>query len=212
MSLLLSLQLQSRWKWKKSAERGKPMAEEKTSNAGKAAAVLGAGGLIAGALALIQGRKAQAASEGEIPSEIALDEAAMNLLLAMAQSAESIDTDLDSLLAAVNSIAGKLGITALENPPEIAAWTVYAPVVGTAIQLPDRRVPYDMNLVIKAIPTNLGLIYVGNSRADATNLNSSYWLIGNEAIEYKILNAKQLWISATRAGEGVICTVEQRKG
>jgi hypothetical protein len=187
---------------------------EKQSGAGKTAAVAGASALIATAVTLLLARKARAqeGGNGELPEEIALDEAAMNLLLAAAQSAESIDEDLDSLLQAVNSIAGKLGVTTLENPPEIAAWTVYCTALNTAVQLPDRKIPYDMHLVIKAIPTNLGLIRVGNSRADATNPNSSYWLIGNEAIEYKIMNAKQLWISATRAGEGVICTVEQRKG
>jgi hypothetical protein len=194
-------------KSRKKAERGVPMAEKRV--AGKTAAAAGAGALIAAAATLLIARKAKGGSPAE---ETALDEAAMNLLLAMAQSAESIDADIESLLSTVNRLAGQLGVGPLENAPEIASWTTYVAAVGTAVQLPDRRVPYDLQLVIKALPTNLGLIYVGNSRADATNVNSSYWLLANEGVGYKILNAKQLWINASRAGEGVVCTVEQRKG
>lgn len=173
------------------------MAENNKARTGLAA---GVGGLIGAVTATLFSRKAQAApSEGEVQ----LDEAAMSLLLAIAQTGQSID---ETTLR----IAAALGINVLENPREITAFRILVPVVNTPVQLPDREIPYDIHFVIKAIPTNLGLIYVGNSRHEAQNINSSWWLIANETIEYKIRNSAQLWINATVAGEGVLCTVEQK--
>lgn len=170
------------------------MAEDKA----KTGLAAGAGAALGAALGLLLGRKAEAAPpEGEIR----LDEAAMLLLQSIAQSGIATTGLLEK-------IAASLGVTALENPPEITAFRVLVPVVNTPVQLPDRAIPYGKELVIKALPTNLGLIYVANSRHEAININSCYYIIANEAIEYEIKNCDQLWINATRAGEGVLCTAE----
>lgn len=174
----------------------------------------GAGGLIGAAAAILATRKAGAAPP---VGEVSLDEAAMLLLRAIAQSGEAIDSNTFEALArlagvsdAIDRLAAALGISVLQNPQEITAFLILIPAANIPVQLPDRVIPYGVELVIKAIPTNGGIIYVGNSRAEAMNVNSSYWLIANEAIEYKIRNAQQLWVNTNVAGEGVICTVEQR--
>ena len=186
------------------------MAEDKTKTGWAA----GAGALIGATAAILATRKVEAKPpEGEI----SLDEAAMNLLLAMAQSGEAIDantfealTKLAGLSDSIDRLAAALGVTVLQNPAEITAFVIRVAAVNVPVQLPDREIPYGMEFVIKALNTNGGLIYVGNSRPEALNVNSSYWLVGNEAIEYKIRNAQQIWINANVAGEGVCCTVEQR--
>lgn len=169
------------------------MADEKA----KTGLAAGAGGAIGAALAIMASRRAEAAPP--------IDEAVLKFLESIAESGVSIDENVEKILAA-------LGIIVLKNPPEITCFRILVPVVNTPVQLPDREIPYDKELVIKAVPTNLGLIYVANSRAEALNLNSSYWLLANEAIEYKVENADRIWINATRAGEGVLCTSEWEGG
>lgn len=183
------------------------MADEKT-RAGLAA---GAGGALGAALAIIAARKA-------MPPEgvVTLDEAAMNLLLSIAESGEAIDDSTFKALAAlagikgsIDALAAAMGVIVLQNPAEIACFRILVPVVNVPIQLPDRSIPYGMELVIKALPANRGTIWVANSRPEALNINSVYPLIANEAVEYKIRNSEQVWLNTTRAGEGVACTVEQ---
>ena len=186
------------------------MADDKA----KTGLAAGAGGLVGAALAILATRKtAQAATP---MGEVALDDATMLLLQAIAESSEASEGNTAETANAIAALAAALGVSVAENPDQIVCFRVNIPIaVGTAgntpIQLPDYPIPFGIELVIKAIPANRGMIYVANSRAEAMNLNSSYWLLANEAIEYKIRRTGQLWVNTTRAGEGVICTVEQRR-
>ena len=170
----------------------------------------GAGGLIGAALAILATRKAVEAKPPEAEMTVGLGEAELLLLQALAESGESIDENTLELINAINNLATALGVSVLKNPSEIAAFRILVPAVNVPVQLPDREIPYGMELVVKALPTNMGLIYVANSRPEALNINSVYQLLANEAIEYEIENAQQLWVNVTRAGEGVVCTVEQK--
>lgn len=183
------------------------MAEK--DNKAKTGLALAAGGGAGALIALALSKKAEAAPP---VGEVSLDEAAMLLLQAIAESGESVDDNTIELINAINRLAAALGVAVLKNPPQITAFRILVPTVNVPIQLPDRQVPYDMEFVIKALPTNQGVIWVANSRSEALNINSVYQLIANEAIEYRIQNPHQLWLNATRAGEGVVCTVEQRPG
>ena len=181
------------------------MADEKA----KTGLAAGAGGLIGAAAALLLARKAEAAPPPV--GEVTLDEAAMNLLLAIAESADSIDADTSEVFNAINRLAAALGVSVLGNPPEILNLRVFIPVVNQPIQLPNITIPYDMRLVIKAWPTNMGLIYIANSRPEALNINAVYPLLANELYWCKIKNMQQLWLNATRAGESAVVSVEQQR-
>jgi hypothetical protein len=164
------------------------------------AAGLGAGAGALAALALRQ--KVAATGELIIPQEL------LDAIVSMELTQENI-------LAALNYLAQVIsgtGLGNLQNAPKILCFTIYPPVVGVAEQLQEFYVPYDQQLVIKALPNNVGIIRVGNSQAEAQNPNSSYPLIANEAIGYKIYKTNQLWLTCTVAGEGAICTVEQTGG
>ena len=180
------------------------MADDKA----KTGLIVGGSAALGTALVLLLSRKAEAAPPPV--GEITLDEAAMLLLQSIAESGVSIDADASEIKDAIDRLAAALGVSVLENPSEITAFVIRVAAVDIPVQLPDRGIPYDMSLVVKALNTNGGLIRVANSRPEALNVNSAYWLIGNEAIEYTIKNAGQLWVNATVAGEGVVCTVEQR--
>ena len=95
------------------------------------------------------------------------------------------------------------------NPTKILTQLIVPAAVGVAERLPDLMIPPDMALIIKAQLTNFGLIYVGKTKTEAENPNVAYPLIFNEAVGYRILNANQIWICNTMAGEGANITVEQ---
>jgi hypothetical protein len=56
------------------------------------------------------------------------------------------------------------------------------------------------SIVIRADPTNVGLIYIGNSTVNAP---TGYWLSPGDAIAFAIGNANLVWVDADNAGDGV---------
>lgn len=177
------------------------MADETTGK------VVGAGVIGAGAAAILTyllTKRAEAAPPPEGVTIIRPDDETMALLLGMLEGIVSIDNKLDAVIAALG------GELILENPEQIGGSLVICPVIGRAVQLPPRSIPWDKEAIIKARSTNGGIIYVGNSKPDAENPAIGYPLIGNEAIGYKIKELSQLWVCATVVNEGVNWTVEQR--
>lgn len=167
-----------------------------------------AGGVVLGAgaallAALLAGKKLQAA-EGVTPDEI-LDAAAQ-------ADSKSLGNALNNLAQQVSALNYNLSGTGVggANPESFTAFRALCAAANTPYRLPDRSIPYKMTLVVKALPTNGGVIYVAPSAADSVNVNSAYTLIANEAVELEIINANKVYIAATAAGEGVTCIVEQR--
>ena len=190
------------------------MAEDK----GKTAVAAGVGITAGALLALLAARPKPvvAAPEGVV----SLDDPAMQALISILEHAESLDADVDEVIDAINRIAAALGVEVPirpENPPDITAFRVLTTALDTPVSLPDRVVPYNMELVVKALHTNRGVIFVAPSRTAVINPNASYWLIANEAIEYKIKNADHIKIASPSfadfgiVGDGVVCTVEQER-
>lgn len=183
------------------------MADEKK----KAAAIAGAGITAGALLALLASRPVKAAPPEGV---VSLDDPAMQALISILEHAESLDADSDELIAIANRIAAVLGApTALENPPDITAFSVWTTALTVPIRLPDRVIPYDKKLVIKAWHTNTGVIMVAPSRSAAININSGFPLIASGVAEYEIRNADHVWIcchpTLGMVGDGVACTVEQ---
>ena len=178
-------------------------------NAGKAGVVVGSAALIAAAIALIKDRQVKAAP-GE---QLILDEATLNLLMALAQSSADLEETVGQILA---SIGGGEGVTLQVQgyPPNtegIISGRVAIAAVGTPYQLPDIVVPDDMIFQVKGWPMNAGIIYVGGTRTSATNINQIWPLLANEAIGYRIKNADGLYVSGTAVGDFAVYTVEQRR-
>jgi len=177
-------------------------------NAGKTGIVLGGAALVASAIALAKQRVALAAPGGEVT----LDEATMNLLIAMAQSSADIEQLVDQILGSLGG--GPVTLQVQGYPPNAdtgVATRVGIAAVGVPYQLPDIVVPDDMILQLKGWPTNGGLILVGFSRSGCTNPNQVWPLLANEAIGYRVKNAKEISISGTALGDWCAITVEQRR-
>ena len=96
-----------------------------------------------------------------------------------------------------------------ENPTEIVSRKKTVTTAGTAEQLPVVEIPRGCKVVIKALSGNGGIIYVGNSKADAEDTTKSFPLAAGDTVDYMIRNLSQLWINASASGEGVIWTAEQ---
>ena len=118
---------------------------------------------------------------------------------------------ISSLNTAIAQLAAVLGVTpvTLKNPEFIKAQQKLVLTAGTAVQMPSVLVPYDKEVVIRALRTNTGIIYVAPSKSDAEGHTSSYSLAPGEVVGYKIQNLNQIWVDASVSGEGVVWTVEQ---
>lgn len=173
--------------------------------AAKVAAAMSTGAAIMAALAWLAGKKAQAAPPGyELPDEF------WNLLIAIAGSTDSIDTDLDTLIDQIK----KLSLDVQGWPPHartIQSVRVVCVAAATPYHLPDFAIPDGMSLCIKSWPFNGNLIYIGEDQGAATNINRIHALAASEQVFYYIENANAIWISAVAAGDSVTITSEKRE-
>jgi hypothetical protein len=178
------------------------MAENRSAKAAAGMSTLAA---IAAAAAWINSRKA-APPGGEIilPAEF------IQLIVAIAASSDSID---NNLLKVINELT-HLAINVQGFPPNasgIRSFAKLCAVANQAYQGDDMTVPEGMSLLIKSYPTNAAasIIRVASSPADATNPNSSWPLLPNEAVGYQVKNANQIYVSATIANSIVIFSAER---
>jgi hypothetical protein len=186
----------------------------KNDSASKAAMVVSIGAAIAAAYALTQ-KRAQAAEPSQI---VSLDEATMNLLIAIAQASGDIDSTTLDALDKLQEILDKIGAGAPGGqgwPPNaegIRSFAVLCPAAATAYPVPDMEIPDGMALAIKNSPLNAAaaLIFVARTPAECTNPNSSWPLVWNEAITYLVKNANAFYVSTNIAGSLAVFTAEQR--
>jgi len=182
------------------------MAEK--DKASQAAVVVSVGAAITAALALLQKRAQAAPPEGvvQLPQEL------WNLIIAIANSADSIDTDLNSVIDAINSLTLAGGLGWPPNAEGTRSFAVLCVAAATPYQASDMEIPDGMSLAIKSSPLNaaLSLIFVARTPAECTNPNSAWPLIPNEAITYQVKNAKAIYVSTNVAGSIAIFTAEQR--
>jgi len=178
------------------------MAEDRKAGAALALSIPAA---IAAVAAYINSRKAGAAPPG---GELVLPEEVVELLVALAASVDQID---DTTRAALRALA-ELSISVQgwpANTDSLTSIRVLVAVTGT--RLPDIFIPSGMSLVIKAWALNPGLLQIGASQADCTNINQSFPLLPSEIVAYQVQNANQIYIAGTVAGCTACLTVEQRK-
>lgn len=203
------------------------MAEKGRSS--KAAVVVSIGAAVTAALALLQKRVKAAPLE---PSQIVgLDEATMNLLIAIAQAGALIDSNTLGALGKLQEIIDKIGVPGIPGIPEIPSipgvltvqgwppnaegartFAVLCVAVATAYEVPDMVIPDGMSLAIKASPLNLvdSLIFLARTPAECTNPNSAWPLVPNESITYQVTNANAFYVSTNTAGSIVLFSGEQR--
>jgi hypothetical protein len=179
------------------------------SNSGKVGAgLLGAG---AGAILtyfLTHGRTAAAApSEGSVVSP---DEETWNLLVGILQGIVDLNTKSEEIIEAINNLTISLGgSVALTNPGGGVAAQIFNQTAGVAIQLPDYPVPFDKEVVIKALNGNAQPARVGFTKIEAQDLTLAWPLLRNESKGWKVDNANRLWVCFIGPTDGVAWSVEK---
>ena len=172
---------------------------------GKAGAVVagaGIGSILTYMLTHPSEAKASSPPEG-------VDPETWSALIAIIETIQEQNTRLDIALSQVVTIMGGEGY-ALLNPSTFGTGNVVCPIAMQGYQLPSKLIPYDKELVVKALSTNAGLVYLANNEIDAGILTASYPMLPNEAVGLKIANANVVWVAAQFIGEGVSFIVEQK--
>ena len=95
------------------------------------------------------------------------------------------------------------------NPSETASQQKLVTSAGTAEQLPYVKIPFDHKVLIKALSTNAGIVYLGNSKTEAEDTSMRFPLGVSETVEYEINDLSQLWLDAATSADGITWTVVQ---
>jgi hypothetical protein len=174
---------------------------------GKYTAAMATGAALASALTLSKQTQAAAATAG-IPPEL------IELIAAMAADLAVTKQALIELLAKL-SVSGGAYQGWPPNTNQIVTARYPIAVALQAIQLDDIPIPDDFELIIKADPTNPVApqrLLVGNSRANAENVNAAWPLLPNEFRGFKVKSARVIWVAATAVPAWVNISVEQPGG
>lgn len=98
------------------------------------------------------------------------------------------------------------------NPTPLSFITanVLQPSPGNPVQFPQIVIPYGYSLLIKAMHSNKGNVYLGNSQTNAkVSVGNAFPLLADQAWNISIQNANAVWFDTDNAGEGVSLAVEQ---
>ena len=96
------------------------------------------------------------------------------------------------------------------NPLSFITYRVKQPTPGTPVQGPNMKIPNGYDVVVRAFHTNLGIIYIGNSQANAVKSNqNTFPLYADQDIKLSLQNANAIWFDADNAGEGIAIISEQ---
>lgn len=177
--------------------------------------VVGAGAGLAGGLVLSQtAKKSEASSSG---GELSLDTQSKQLLIEQTNAMNALAQNI-ALLSAALSQSGESGGNQLalqgypKNCDDFEAIPITITALNTAINVQDMAVPDGFQVVVKAWPTNAGLIYVAKSAQKGRAGRDVVPLLPDGTVGYYLINTNLLYISGTAVNDVAVITVEQRKG
>ena len=79
---------------------------------------------------------------------------------------------------------------------------------GRPKNLPDQPIPDGFAIVLQALPGNNGIVYIGNSKANAEDHTVAFELGEGIFLRLYITNANLVWVDAATMGEGISWAVE----
>lgn len=79
---------------------------------------------------------------------------------------------------------------------------------GTAVQLQSQAVPDGFTILLRVLPTNTGIIWVGPDAATAQDHTKATPLNLGDLLTLALNNTNEIWIDADVATEGASWTVE----
>lgn len=165
-----------------------------------AAALVGAaGGSVLTLLATAKKARAAPPPEG-------IDPAVWDMLVSQIEALAQLTASVDTL---VQTLGGTpVGPDPFANTPRFVTGQVLCTTALRGFQLPSFPIPKNKQLVIKALPGNVGWIYVGSTQADSQSLVVAYILVPNEAVGLFIQDSKEVWVMAPILNDGITFIVE----
>ena len=182
------------------------------ANGKRVAAVIAgaAGGSLLTAF-LIKAEEARAA-----PAPEGIDPQVWDMLLTNIEAVTLQTANIEALIVTLGGVPATL--VAADDPFENATRFVTGQVICTALnqgfQLPSFPIPKNKQLIVKAMPGNVGWIFVGSTQADSQNITISFMLVPNEGIGLFVKNSEVVWVMAPAPpigalNDGVAFMVEQ---
>lgn len=171
----------------------------------RAAAAAAAGAVGGSLLALLLSKEVRAAPPG-------VDQQVWDMWLAMLEAQAELINSINTLIQTLGG-AG-VGPDPFANMPRFVTGQVLCTVVNQGFQLPSFPIPKNKQLVVKALQSNVGWIYVGATQADSQNLVVAYLLVPGEAIGLFVQDSDCIWVMAPAPpigalNDGVNFLVEQ---
>ena len=154
-----------------------------------AAAVVGAAGGAALTYALTRNREARAAVPEGVDPEL------WNMLLNLIEAVSLQTASIDNLVQTLGG-APVAGEDPFENAPRFVSGQVICTIINQAFQLPSFPIPKNKQLVVKALPGNVGWVVVGATQSDSQNIFVAYPLVPNEGIGLFVKNSSAVWVMA----------------
>lgn len=137
---------------------------------------------------------------------------------------KKLSTNIENLVTILSSGTGVPGAPGAPGAPGVPwplsafltilqrdAWAhdhVYVDTPGTAVQMPPQEIPPGFDLVVRAFPSNTDDIYVGNTKASASQATKQVTLAAGEVMKLRISDASLVWVDAVVAKEGAEYYVE----
>ena len=161
------------------------------------------GALLAGAAGgslltyfLTKGAEARAAPAG-------VDQELWDMLLAMLEAQDAQIASINNLIQVLGGVPEGLE-DPFENTDRFVTGHVVCTVLNQGFQLPSFPIPKNKQLVVKAMPGNVGWIYVGITQGSSQNPAIAYVLVPNEGVGLFINNSDRVWVTAPAPPVGAL--------
>lgn len=159
---------------------------------------------------LTKSAEARAAPEG-------VDQKLWDMLLALLEAMDAQVASINNLIQVLGgtpAVPGEVYEDPFENAERFITGQVICTVINQGFQLPSFPIPKNKQLVVKALPGNIGWIYLSVTRAQSQSLTVAYMLVPNEGVGLFIKNSDEVWVCAPPApigalNDGVAFIVEQ---
>ena len=117
-----------------------------------------------------------------------------------------------SLANTVVTIQGNVNAIAVPvssvNYPHIATGTKTFAAAGTAEQLPAQTIPMGKNVLLTALLSNAGTIYLADTKAKAETAGQRKSLNSGDSLSLALTDLSVLWLNGTNGGDGLDYVVE----
>ncbi len=166
------------------------------------------GALIATFLENVQKARAAGAPEGMDPQVWEMYIQTIEATAVQAQQVNDLVLSLNQLTLSMGGVPAG-GEDPFSNFGKGITGQVICSTANLGFQLPPIVVPKNRQLVVKALPGNVGWVYLAFQQSDSQNMLVAYPMVIQEAVGLFVTSADLVWVMAPTVNDGVAYIVEQ---